>query len=110
MNIANPADRLKRRARRYGFQVFLQPERPSGWLVLIRPAGDGLLEPVQASAPTRDEAIGLAAKLFEEGLLEQLVRALRVAGVEAPNWHPGVDWDDHIDALHDAVREHGLRV
>ena len=45
MNIKNPANELKSRARRYGFVVLLQPERPSGWLALVRPAGNGFREP-----------------------------------------------------------------
>jgi hypothetical protein len=25
-----------------------------------------------------------------------------------PNWEPGVEWDDHVDRLFAAVRDHGL--
>ena len=66
MNIANPADELTQRARRYGFVVLLQPDRPSGWLALVRPAGTSLREPIEVSAPTRDEAIAQAGKVFEQ--------------------------------------------
>ena len=110
MNIADPAQALKARARRYGFQIFLQPERPSGWLVIVRRAGESLREPAMASAATREEAVALAGRLFEQELLDQLVDTLAAAGAEVPNWHPGIAWEDHIDALHAAVREHGLRV
>ena len=110
MNIADPAAELKSRARTYGFQVFLQPERPSGWLVTVRPAGDALMQPFQTSAPTREDAIRAANRLFEEKLLDQLVRTLTDAGVEVPNWTPGIAWDDHVNALHATVREHNLRV
>ena len=110
MNIADPAQALKARARRYGFQVFLQPDRPSGWLVLVRPAGESLRDPARSSAATRDEAIAVAGRLFEQELLDQLVDTLTAAGVDVPNWQPGIVWEDHIDALHAAVREHGLRV
>ncbi len=110
MNIANPADTLKTRARRFGFAVLLQPERPSGWLVTVRPAGQQLMDPIQVSAPTRDDAIAAASRIFEEKMLDQLVTALRLGGVEVPNWTPGIEWDDHVEALSAAVREHGLRV
>jgi len=110
VNIADPAQALKARARRYGFQVFLQPERPSGWLVLVRPAGASLRDPARVSAPTREEAVRAAGRLFEQELLDQLVDTLTAAGAEVPNWQPGIAWEDHIDALHAAVREHGLRV
>ncbi|MGI9116348.1 MAG: hypothetical protein ACR2JV_01775 [Gaiellales bacterium] len=108
MNIANPANRLKARARRYGFVVLLQPDRPSGWTALVRPAGTALREPIEVSAPTRDEAIALAGKVFEEQLIAQLVDTLSEGGHEVPNWEPGVAWDDHVDRLHAAVRDAGL--
>jgi hypothetical protein len=110
VNIADPAQALKARARRYGFQIFLQPDRPSGWLVLVRPAGESLREPAQAAAATREEAVAVAGRLFEQELLDQLVDTLSAAGAAVPNWQPGIVWEDHIDALHAAVREHGLRV
>jgi uncharacterized protein (DUF58 family) len=108
VNLADPAAQLKARARHYGFQVFLQPERPTGWLVLIRPAGEALRDPVTASAPTREEAVRLAARLFEQELLDQLVETLNAAGAPVPNWEPGIVWEDHIDALHAAVRAQGV--
>ena len=110
MNIADPAEQLKTRARRFGFQVFLQPERPSGWLAIVRPAGGQLTEPIQVSAPTRDDAIAAASRIFETRMLDQLVTTLRVAGVEVPNWTPGIAWDDHVEALSAAVHDNGLRV
>ncbi len=110
MNIANPANLLKTRARRFGFQVFLQPEHPTGWLATVRPAGNRLVDPIHVVAATRDEAIVAASKLFEEKLIHQLVQTLTSAGVEVPNWTPGVEWDDHVNALAAAVREHGLHV
>ena len=108
MNIKNPANELKSRARRYGFVVLLQPERPSGWLALVRPAGSGFREPIEASAATREEAITAASVIFEKQLIAQLVDTLREAGVDAPNWEPGIAWDDHVDALFDVVRANGL--
>ncbi len=108
MNIKNPAATLKSRARRYGFIVLLQPERPSGWLALVRPAGTGFREPIEASAPTRDEAIAAAGVIFEKQLIAQLVDALDRAGIDAPNWEPGVEWDDHVDRLFATVRANGL--
>ncbi len=110
MNVANPVNPLKARARRFGFVVLLQPERPAGWLVTVRPAGDGLIEPIQVTAPTRDEAIAAAGRLFEEKLLDQLVATLSRAGVPVPNWEPGIVWDDHVEALFAAVRDNDLRL
>ena len=110
MNIANPASPLKDRARRYGFVVLLQPDRPTGWLAFVRPAGSGFRQPIEVSAPTRDEAIAQASKVFEQQLIAQLVDALASAGVDVPNWEPGTDWDEHADRLFDAVRAHGLDV
>jgi hypothetical protein len=108
VNIKNPANDLKTRARKYGFIVLLQPERPSGWLALVRPAGTGFREPIEASAPTREEAIAAASAIFEKQLIAQLVDTLREAGVDAPNWEPGIAWDDHVDALFAVVRDNGL--
>ena len=108
MNIKNPANELKSRARRYGFVVLLQPERPSGWLALVRPAGADFREPIEASAATREEAIAAASVIFEKQLIAQLVDTLTKGGVEVPNWEPGIDWDDHVDVLFAAVRDNGL--
>jgi hypothetical protein len=41
-------------------------------------------------------------------LIAQLVDTLAAAGVDVPNWEPGVEWDDHVDRLFAAVRDHGL--
>ena len=108
MNIANPASPLKERARRYGFAVLLQPTRPSGWLVLVRPAGSGFRRPVEVTAATRDEAIALAERVFEEQLIGQLVDLLTAAGEDVPSWEPGASWDDHVERLFAAVRARGL--
>jgi hypothetical protein len=108
VNIKNPANDLKTRARKYGFVVLLQPERPSGWLALVRPAGTGFREPIEASAATREEAIAAASVIFEKQLIAQLVDTLTKGGVEVPNWEPGIDWDDHVDVLFAAVRDNGL--
>lgn len=108
MNIKNPANDLKARARRFGFVVLLQPERPSGWLALVRPSGTGLIEPIEVSAPTREEAIALASKVFEEQLVAHLVDLLGAGGVEVPIWEPGVAWDDHVERLFGLVRANGL--
>ena len=110
MNIANDANALKSRARRFGFQVFLEPARPEGWYATIRPAGNSFIEPMQVLASTRDEAIATASRLFEDKLADQLVSTLRNGGVAVPNWTPGQDWNEHIDAMATAVREHGLTV
>ena len=110
MNIANPASTLKDRARRYGFVVLLQPDRPSGWLAFVRPAGTGFRKPIEVSAATRESAIAQAGAVFEKALVAQLVDALASAGADVPNWEPGVEWDEHADRLFDAVRAHGLDV
>jgi hypothetical protein len=108
VNIKNPANDLKARARKYGFVVLLQPERPSGWLALVRPAGTDFREPIEASAATREEAIQAASIIFEKQLIAQLVDRLTKGGVEVPNWEPGIEWDDHVDFLFAAVRDNGL--
>lgn len=108
MNIKNPANDLKTRALKYGFVVLLQPERPSGWLALVRPAGTAFREPIEASAPTREEAIAAASIIFEKQLIAQLVDTLTAGGVEVPSWEPGVEWDDHVDRLFAAVDANGL--
>lgn len=108
MNIANPASELKERARRYGFVVLLQPDRPSGWLAFVRSSGTGLMDPVEVSAPTRDEAIEQAARVFEQQLVAHLVDLLAAAECDVPSWEPGVVWDDHVERLFAAVRANGL--
>ena len=108
MNIANPANELKQRARRYGFVVLLQPDRPTGWLAFVRPSGTGLMDPVEVSAPTREEAIEQASRVFEQQLVAHLVDLLAAGGCEVPSWEPGVVWDDHVERLFAAVRANGL--
>jgi len=107
VNIADPATDLKTRARRFGFQVLLQPERPEGWLVTLRPAGSALATPLQVSAPTRVEAIATASRLLETKLVDHLVDTLVAAGAAVPNWTPGQEWDGHVEALAAAVSECG---
>ena len=53
-------------------------------------------------------AIAAASVIFEKQLIAQLVDTLTEAGVDVPNWEPGVEWDDHVDRLFAAVRDHGL--
>ena len=108
MNIANPANQLKERARRYGFVVLLQPDRPSGWTALVRPSGTGLIDPIEVTAPTREEAIAQASKVFENQLVAHLVNLLAAVDIDVPNWEPGVVWDEHVERLFGLVRAHGL--
>ena len=108
MNIANPANQLKDRARRYGFVVLLQPDRPSGWTALVRPSGTGLIDPIEVTAPTREDAIAQASKVFENQLVAHFVDLITAAGLDVPVWEPGVVWDEHVERLYAAVRANGL--
>lgn len=108
MNVRNPAAQLKQRAQRFGFVVLLQPDRPSGWTALVRPSGTGLIDPVEVTAPTREEAIELAGRVFEQQLVAHLVNLLDGGGVDVPSWEPGVVWDDHVERLFGLVRANGL--
>ena len=110
MNIANPAQNLKARVRRHNYQLFLQPQRPSGWLVVLRPSSDGLVEPIQVRATTREQAIAIASSLFTSRRIEELDAALRSANAAVPVWESEQGQEAHLEVLFAAAREQRLRV
>ena len=86
MSSANPLGDLRSRLLRHGYHVFLRPDRPTGWWVTIRSGADGLHEPVEARAATRDEALQLAERLFTNRRLAELDQAIRASGRTPPPW------------------------
>lgn len=91
----------------HGYHLFLTPDRPTGWQVAIRSGKGGVETPVVATAPTREEAIGLARRLFVSHRLTELDELLRAAGVQPPAWN-APSQDEHLAVLQTCAREHGL--
>ena len=86
MSSPNPVADLRAHLAAHGYHVFLRPDRPSGWWVTIRNGADGLHEPIEARAATRDEALQLAERLFTNRRLAELDQAIRASGRTPPPW------------------------
>jgi hypothetical protein len=93
---------LRSRLTPHGYHVFLQPERPSGWLVILT----GGNYPVTARAASRAAAVEVAERLFVHHRLSDLDTAIRDRGLVPPPWD-GTQ-DSHLDALAAFAREHGV--
>jgi hypothetical protein len=91
-------DQVRARIVAHGYHIFLRPDRPSGWWVTIRNGDSGTSTPVEAHAPTRDEALLLAQRLFVNHRLAELDAAIRHAGLTPPLWASGGQ-DQQLDAL-----------
>jgi hypothetical protein len=98
---------LRSLLRRHGYHVFLQPDRPAGWLITLRGADGGERTPIQARAQTRDEALDIAERLFVSHRLGELDSAIREAGLAAPVW-AGDGQAERLEVLAAYAGEHGL--
>ena len=94
----SPFETLRARLAAHGYHVFLRPDRPSGWYVTIRDGADGTKPPVEARAATRDEAVGLADRLFTSHRMSELDTLVRAAGLTPPFWGSGGQ-EAHLTAL-----------
>ena len=79
----------------HGYNVFLTPDRPSGWWVTMRNATTGTHPPIEARAASRADALALAARLFVNHRLQELDAAIRDAGLTPPPWST----DDQVQRL-----------
>jgi hypothetical protein len=95
---ANPIDHLRARLVAHGYHVFLRPDRPSGWWVTIRDGRPEIETPIEAFAPTRDEAVLLAGRLFTSHRLAELDHLIRASGKTPPPWNEP-DQNSRLDAL-----------
>jgi hypothetical protein len=95
---------LRARLAPHGYHLFLQPDRPSGWLVIVR--GPESRAPVTARAATRSEGLALAERLFLHHRLQQLDAAIRERGLTPPPWD-GTQ-EAHLAALADFARQHQI--
>ncbi len=93
---------LRARLAPHGYHVFLQPDRPSGWLVILR-GPDDAGEPITASAASRSAALELAERLFVHHRLQELDTAIRERGLSPPSWQ-GTQ-EAHLAALAQFARE-----
>ena len=98
MSSANPVDDLRARLVAHGYHVFLRPDRPSGWWVTIRNGNEAIEAPIEAHAPTRDEAVLLAGRLFTSHRLTELDQLIRASGKTPPAWTEA-DQGKRLDAL-----------
>ncbi len=103
-----PLDDLRDRLAARGYHVFLRPDRPSGWWVTIRNAGDGTRSPTEARAASRDDAVALAERLFVNQRLAELDLAIRDAGLQPPFWGGG-GHDAHLEQLERFCAEHAVQ-
>lgn len=93
---------LRARLEPHNYHVFLQPERPSGWLVILT----GGRTPITARAASRAAAVEVAERLFVNHRLSDLDAAIRQRGLVPPTWD-GTQLA-HLDVLAAFAREHGV--
>jgi hypothetical protein len=100
-------DALRARLADHGYHVFIRPDRPSGWWVTIRSGVDGAIQPIEARAPTRADALALAERLFVSHRLVELDTLVRRAGLTPPLW-AGHDQEEHLAQLQQLARSRQL--
>jgi hypothetical protein len=100
--------RLRGRLGRHGYHVFLRPDRPSGWWVVLRRVGDESAEPLEVRAATRDEALQLAERFFVTRRIGELDEAIRAAGHMPPVWDQASQ-SERLDALADFADDRRIR-
>jgi hypothetical protein len=106
--VANLSDvaALRARLEPHGYHVFLQPDRPSGWLVIVQGGKDHGRDPITSRAATRAEALQVATRLFMNHRLTELDTAIRQQGLVPPVWD-GTQ-EGHLDALAAYARANGV--
>lgn len=97
---------LRARLEPHGYHVFLQPDRPSGWLVIVQGGTDHGRDPMTARTDTRDEALQVAERLFMSHRLTELDTAIRQRGLVPPVWD-GTQ-QGHLDAMAAYARANGV--
>jgi len=107
VSIADPVAELRTRLAAHGYSVFLRPDRPSGWWVVLHGGRDRLTAPAQTRAATRAEALQIAEGLFVTHRLKELDDAIREAGQQPPRWD-AQSQHEHLEALRLFAEEHGI--
>ena len=109
MALTDPVTRLRARLRDHGYHVFLRPDRPSGWWVVLRRVGDQGAEPLEVRAENREEALLLAERFFVTRRIGELDEAIRAAGHMPPVWDQPSQ-SERLNALADFARDRRIRV
>ena len=99
--------KLRARLTPHGYHVFLQPDRPSGWLVILRRGYDPFAEPMTTRAATRDEALALAERFFITHRITELDAAVRSRGLTPPQWDEASQ-SERLDVLDRFARAHAI--
>lgn len=110
MNVEDPLATLRAEMRPHGYYVFLQPDRPSGWLAILRSNDPELVDPVEVRTPTREEAVEAAREWFIMQRCDELHAKIRAAGFEPPPWTTEQRGSKRIDVLTACAVEHGVVV
>ena len=97
---------LRARLEPHGYHVFLQPDRPSGWLVIVQGGRDHGRDPMTARTDTRAEALQVAERLFMNHRLTELDSAIRQRGLVPPVWDG--TRQGHLDAMAAYARANGV--
>ncbi len=95
---------LRRRLAAHGYRVYLKPDRPTGWWVVLQPRPGEV--PTELRAETREEALELAAGLFSRQRVGELDRRLRERGLAPPAWTGTMD--QQVERLAAFAAEHGV--
>ncbi len=109
MLAASDISALRSRLAPHGYHVFLRPDRPTGWWVILRGAGTRFRQPLETRAATREEAITLAERFFVTHRMSELDGAIRAAGLIPPPWEQDSQVD-RLTVLAEFARVHGIDV
>jgi hypothetical protein len=107
--LTDSVSRLRGRLQRHGYHVFLRPDRPAGWWVVLRRVGDADGEPLEVRAATRDEALALAERFFVTRRIGELDEAIRSAGHMPPVWDQASQ-SERLEALADFAHDRRIPV
>lgn len=110
MNVEDPLATLRAEMRPHGYHVFLQPDRPSGWLAILRSGNPDLVDPAEVRTATREEAVDAARDWFIMQRSDELHAKIRAAGFEPPPWTTDQRGSKRIDVLTACAAEHGVLV
>jgi len=109
VSAANPIADLRARIAPHGYALFLRPDRPAGWWVVLHGGRDRLAAPQETRVATRADALAVAERLFVNRRLHDLDSAIRDAGHRPPPWVDGSQ-DDQLVALERCAVERGIVV
>jgi hypothetical protein len=96
--------RLRQRLAVHGYHLFLKPDRPDGWWIVLHPREGGA--PTELRASTRDEALSMAEGLFARRIVADLDQRVRAHGLVPPAWTGTLD--EQVERLSAFSDEHDL--